>query len=247
VSDLRESLDSAFAAIDPGPAPVDAALRAGKRMRYRRRAGLIAGAVAVVVAASVGVPALAHQTALPAPPASGVRITVNPPGPSAPVGTIASGVIGATPWSGIIEYLGTPKCLEVGLGVAPANCGAVGGAVMVLPTADGDPISITEYGLPNAAYRTGHFTYIICFGLVQPDVVSAQVVLTDGTVLTLHPTTVGGSRWVAFPTWEEAPIEKIIAYSRTGETATATVPRYSDGLAHFVPGARIFGPWRQPR
>jgi hypothetical protein len=136
--------------------------------------------------------------------------------------------------------------LETGTSVAPVNCGAGGTTQQVLPTADGDPISITEYGVPNVAYQTGDFTYIICFGLVQPDVVSAQVMLVGGRVLTLDPVTVGGSRWVAFPTWEQARIEKIIAYSKTGEIATAIVHSYSDGLAHFVTGVRIFGPWRQP-
>ncbi|MGD0701538.1 MAG: hypothetical protein ABSA02_16850 [Trebonia sp.] len=245
MSDLRESLNRGFAAIEPGPVPVEAAMLAGKKIRNRRRAGLFLGAAAVVAAAAVGVPVLAHEVALPSPPASGVRLTVAPPGPSAPVGTIASGLVGTSPWSAVIEYPGTVKCLETGTGVAPVNCGA-GGRTQVLPTADGDPISITEYGVPNVAYQTGKFTYIICFGLVQPDVVSAQVVLADGTVLTLDPVTVGGSRWVAFPTWEEAPIDKIIAYSRTGQIATAIVHSYGNGLAHFVTGARIFGPWRQP-
>jgi hypothetical protein len=247
VSDLRESLNRGFAAIEPGPVPVEAAMRAGQKIKNRRRGSLFLGAAAVVAAAAVGVPVLAHEVALPSPPASSVRLTVAPPGPSAPVGTIASGLVGTAPWSAIIEYLGTAKCLETGLGVTSVNCGPTDGkAVQALPQADGDPISITEYGVPNVAYRTGNFTYIICFGLVQPDVVSAQVALTDGTVLTLHPVTVGGSRWVAFPTWEEAPIDKIIAYSRTGESATAIVHNYSNGLAHFVPGGRIFGPWRQP-
>lgn len=246
MSNLHESLNSALAAIDPGPAPVEAAMRAGKKMQYRRRVGVLAGAVAIVVAAAVGVPVLAHEVALPSPPASSVRITDVPPGPSSPAGTIASGRVGAVPWSGIIEYFGNPKCLETGIGLVSFNCGSTAKVNQVLPTADGDPISITEFGLPSVARTAGNFTYIVCFGLVQPDVVSARVVLTDGSILTLQPVTVGGKRWVAFPTWEENPIEKIIAYSQTGRTATAIVHNYSDGLAHFVTGARIFGPWQQP-
>jgi hypothetical protein len=241
VSDLHEDLNTALAAVEPGAAPVEAAMRAGKRIRNWRRAGVLAGAVAVVAAAVVGVPVLGHQLALPSPPASSVRETVVPPGPHAPAGTIASGLIGTKPWSARIEYPGTAKCLATGTNLVTYNCKGA------LPTADGDPISIANTGIPNSAYQIGTFTYLICFGLVQPDVASARVVLADGKVLTLQPVTVGGSRWVAFPSSEGLLIDTIIAYSRTGEIATAIVQSYSpSGLAKFVAGVPVFGPWRQP-
>ena len=68
MSDLHEDLNTALAAVEPGAAPVEAAMLTGRKIRNRRRAGLLAGAVAVVVAAVVGVPALTRQEALPAPP-----------------------------------------------------------------------------------------------------------------------------------------------------------------------------------
>ena len=84
MSDLHEDLTTAFAAVEPGAAPVEAAMLTGRKIRNARRAGLLAGAVAVVAAAVVGVPAFVHQVALPQPDAGHVRVTVNPPGPHSP-------------------------------------------------------------------------------------------------------------------------------------------------------------------
>ena len=77
MSDLHEDLTTALAAVDPGAAPVEAAMLTGRKIKHRRRAGLLAGAVAVVVAVAVGVPALTRQQALPAPATSHIRVTVN--------------------------------------------------------------------------------------------------------------------------------------------------------------------------
>jgi len=67
VSDLNERLDHAFRTIEPGPAPVEAAMDHGKKIRNRRRAPALAGAVAVIAGAVAFVPALTHYQALPAP------------------------------------------------------------------------------------------------------------------------------------------------------------------------------------
>ena len=235
MSDLHETLTSAFAAIDPGPAPVEAAMLTGRKIRNRRRAGVLAGAVAVVVAAAVGVPVLAHQLALPSPPASSVRVTVNPPGPDAPAGTIASGLDGTQPWSARIEYPGTAKCAVGGTDVTAYNCKGT------LPTANGDPISFPDAGVPdNNFFKTGRMSFLIEFGLVEHDVTSARVALADGTVLTLRPVTVGGSRWVAFASPIGVPVDSVTAYSRAGEIATA-IPFSYEGS-----GFPVFGQWLPP-
>jgi hypothetical protein len=106
VSDLRENLDSAFTAIDPGPAPVEAAMRKGGKIRNRRRAWAVAGSVAAIGIAAACFPALARQQALPAPTTSHVRVTVNPPGPHSPAGLIASGTIGAGTWQWLVSKPG---------------------------------------------------------------------------------------------------------------------------------------------
>jgi hypothetical protein len=235
VSDLHETLTSALAAIDPGPAPVEAAMLTGRKIRNRRRAGVLAGAVAVVAAAAVGVPVLAHQLALPSPPAGSVRVTVNPPGPDAPAGTIASGLDGTQPWSARIEYPGTAKCAVGGTDVTAYNCKGT------LPTANGDPISFPDAGVPdNNFFKTGRMSFLIEFGLVEHDVTSARVALADGTVLTLRPVTVGGSRWVAFASPIGVPVDSVTAYSRAGEIATA-IPFSYEGS-----GFPVFGQWLPP-
>jgi hypothetical protein len=235
VSDLQDSLNRGFAAIEPGPVPVEAAMAAGKRIRNRRRAGVLAGAIAVVAAAVLGVPVVAHQLALPSPPASGVRMTVNPPGPHARAGTIASGLDGNQPWSAGIAYPGTAKCVIFGTDVIDFNCKGM------LPTANGDPIAFPDFGDPdNNSSKTNRFSFLLELGLVEPDVTSARVVLADGTVLTLHPVLVGGSRWVAFVAPAGVPVDSVTAYSRTGEIAT-TFP-FSLANTRFP----VFGQWLPP-
>ncbi len=234
MSDLRESLNSAFAAINPGPAPVEATMRAGHKIRNRRRAGVLAVAVAVVVAAVVGVPVVAHQLALPSPPAGSVRMTVNPPGPHARAGTIASGFDGSQPWSAGIAYPGTAKCVIFGTDVIDSNCQGM------LPTANGDPISFPDFGDPdNNSSKTNRISFLVEFGLVRPDVTSARVVLANGAVLTLHPVLVGGSRWVVFAAPVGVRVDSVTAYSRTGEIATAFPFSLDDGFP-------VFGQWLAP-
>jgi hypothetical protein len=61
----------------------------------------------------------------------------------------------------------------------------------------------------------------ITFGEVWKDVVSARVELSDGTILTLHPAEVDGSRYVAFASPESMQVDSVTAYSRSGAIATA--------------------------
>jgi hypothetical protein len=79
VSDLREDLDRALRTVTFGEAPVERAKRAGRRIRTRRRAGLLAGALAVVAVAA-GYPALTGSGAS-APPAPTTSDWTPPPTP----------------------------------------------------------------------------------------------------------------------------------------------------------------------
>ncbi|HEX4092833.1 MAG TPA: hypothetical protein VHZ33_29300 [Trebonia sp.] len=226
MSDLHENLNSAFTAVEPGPAPVEAVMLAGKRIRIRRRAGLLAGAVAVVVAAVVGVPAIAHQAASPSPASGHIRVTVNPPGPHSPAGLIASGLVGTVPWDVIVKYPGTGDCTVTGINLSLVQCTGP------LTQPDGDPVSFN-----GAGGEPGNGTqYFVSYGPVAKDVVSLRVTLADGTVLNPLPTTVGGVRMVAFASPEDVPVESVTAYSSAGEIATA-IPfngQDGDGLPSFV-------------
>jgi hypothetical protein len=223
VSDLHEELNTALAAVEPGAAPVEAAMLTGRKIRNRRRAGLLAGAVAVVAAAVVGVPAFAHQEALPQPDAGHVRVTVNPPGPHSPAGLIASGLVGATPWNLSVKSPNSKNCEFSGAGLGLFGCGGLLGQASAA-----DPIGFNGESAGNGANPV-----YVSFGEVWKGVVSARVALSDGTTLTLHPVEVDGSRFVAFATPAHLAVDSVTVYSRSGELAVAIPFNAQDGFPTF--------------
>jgi hypothetical protein len=232
VSDLHEDLTTALGAVEPGAAPVEAAMLHGKKIRNRRRAGLLAGAVAVVAAAVVGVPAFAHQEALPQPTTTHVRVTVNPPGPHSPAGLIASGLIGSQPWDVVVQSPSSSNCEVTGTDLAVLAC--EGGL--------GKPDAADPIVLGGSGGGTGNTVqYFVSYGAVRADVASVRVVLSDGTVLNPRPTMVDGRRLVAFATPSGVPVDSLTAYSRTGEIATE-IP--FNGPAGD--GPPTFGQWLRP-
>jgi hypothetical protein len=229
MSDLHEELNAALAEVEPGAAPVEAAMRQGRKIRNRRRAGLLAGAVAVVVAAAVGVPALTRQPALPQPATEHVRVTVNPPGPHSPAGLIASGLIGAKPWNLSVESPNSKNCMFTGAGLSFFACnGDLAQATAAAPIA-----------FAGGGGQTGTVATFVNFGVVWKNVASARVELSGGTVLTLHPVEVDGERFVAFAVPVHMAVDSVTAYSRTGEIATA-IPFNSPG------GIPSFEAWLHP-
>ena len=238
MSDLRESLDSAFAAVDPGPAPVEAVMRTGGRLRNRRRAWAVAGSVAAIGIAAACFPALARQQALPSPATSHVRVTVNPPGPHSPAGLIASGVIGQGTWQWLVSKPGTDgaprgqRCFTAGGTLAGRFSGSCDESPVQLKddgSGDGGPVSFGGSG----------DTDTVEWGAVAPAVSYVTVQLGDGTVLTLHPATVYGTRFVAFAVPAGMVVRSATAYSRTGEIATAIPYQPAGGLA-------VFSQWLRP-
>jgi hypothetical protein len=224
VSDLHEDLTTALGAVEPGAAPVEAAMLTGRKIRNARRAGLLAVAVAAVAAVVVGVPALTHQEALPRPVTDHVRVTVNPPGPHSPAGLIASGLIGTQPWTLIVKSPKTDNCMITGDGLAVYACNGDPGQ----PTAAA-PISFEGEGGDN-----GPDPDYVTFGEVWKDVVSARVELSDGTTLTLHPVEVDGLRYVAFANPASVPVDSVTAYARSGAFATAIPYTSPTGMPNFA-------------
>jgi hypothetical protein len=199
----------------------------GKKIKIRRRVAALAGSAAVIAGAIACVPALAHHQALPSPTDSHTRVTVNPPGPHSPTGTIAVGQIGTMAWNLRLESPGTKNCQITGTGLAAFECQGS------LPTSGPDPIELEGAG--GTANANGKETFYVSYGVLRKDVTFARVVLANGTVLTLRPTKVYGQRWVAFAQPLGVPVESLTAYSRAGEVATAipfTGPG-GDGLPDF--------------
>jgi hypothetical protein len=205
----------------------------GKKIKIRRRAVALAGSVAVIAGAIACVPALAHHQALPSPATSHIRVTVNPPGPHSPSGTIAVGQIGTMVWNLRLESPGTKNCQITGTGLTLYEC--QGG----LPTPGPEPIELG--GQTGTAEAGGSETFFVSYGVLRKDVTAARVLLANGTVLTLHPVTIDGQRWVAFAEPLGDPVESLTAYSRTGEIAT-TIPFTAPGNG----GLPDFNRWLRP-
>ena len=113
---------------------------------------------------------------------------MNPPGPHSPAGLIASGLIGSEPWNVTVISPSSDNCAFEGNGMSIIACTGDQGQ----PTAAA-PISFEGEGSDGSPVPVN-----ITFGEVWKDVVSARVELSDGTILTLHPVEVDGSRFVAF-------------------------------------------------
>jgi hypothetical protein len=244
--DLRERLDRAFTAVVPAPAPVDRAVRRGRMIRVRRRAAVAAGAVAVVAAGVFGISALAHQSATPAPATSpspvtspgGHGVTVQVPTPHDPAGLIASGTVNGKGWSVTADQPGTHRA-----GPGQQNIRFSGRAfgdaqaVETVPSLRADsavPVTFSRpFGAIGSSPAAVKGSPQVQYGAVRADVSSVTVRLGDGTVLTLHPVSVYGTRAVACAAPEDVTIVSATAYSRAGEIATAIPFGYPNGPAHF--------------
>jgi hypothetical protein len=227
VSDLHENLNSAFTAVDPGAAPVEAAMLAGRKIRNRRRTWAVVGSAAAIAVVAVCYPALARQQALPAPVTGKVRVTVNPPGPHSPAGLIASGKIGTGTWQLLTDKPGSGEvCFYAGGTLASQFAAYACGGSAVPDESGSDPSG------PVAFQGAGGKDSVL-WGQVDPAVSHVTVELADGTVLTLHPATVYGVRYVAFAVPADMVVDRATAYSRTGEIATAIPYRAPDGLPTF--------------
>jgi hypothetical protein len=220
--DLIERLDRAFGAVMPRPAPIEAAARQGRAIRVRRRISAAAG-LAVVVAAGVSLPLLLHSTATPA----AGPVTVQPPGPGAPNGLIASGTAGGHRWRVLVERPGADgagrgnQCF-MALGVL--GCGPVSRASAAAPI----QLTGTSAGQVKADY-----------GPVARTVSYVTVRLGTGQLLTLHPVTVGGIRYVAFAAPLHTAISRVTGYS--GQRALITAVPFNSPA-----GLSIFGLWLAP-
>jgi hypothetical protein len=217
---LHEQLDGAFEAINPAPAPIEEAMKRGTRIRRRRRATAVACAAAVV-AAAICIPLTVHWQFSSSPATSHYTVTVQPPGPHSPANEVAYGTVNGKAWRILMS-----KATSTATGYG--NCvQALGPAIdneLVLPMAceppsgatPGDPVVFQDQAM-NGGPDPLAFGY---GGEVAKNVAYVTVTLTNGTVLTLRPVTVYGSRYVAFAT-PSGTVVRVTAYSRQGEIASA--------------------------
>jgi hypothetical protein len=229
--DLRQRLNRDFEAITPRSAPVESAIRQGKTIRMRRRVTAVLS-VAVVAAAGVAVPLLLHWRATQAP----VTHHVVPP---ASAGLIGSGTVDGKHWQVRAADSGG-DCFALTSGQSP------GEQYCELPVAatESAPVGFTaSTTVPSTTAPE------LLYGAVYRDVAYVTVRLADGTVLTLHPVTVYGTRYVAFAVPPHVAVDSATAYSLGGEIATAIPFNTPAGSVMFTAWLRPgqHGPTRSAR
>jgi hypothetical protein len=225
--DLAGRLDQAFSTVSPRPAPVEGAIRRGRAIRARRRAGAVAG-LAVIAGAGVAVPLLLPRlAAAPAGPPP-YTVTVRPPGQHPAPGLIAAGTINGRPWQITADRSGREGqphgtwCVQA---LGEYGCGPLGSATAAAPV---------NFGGMGAGGRQAQY------GPVAADVTVVTVQLSNGEVLTLRPVDVGsGVRMVGFAAPTGLTVRSATAYSARGVLASA--------VAFTRPGQlATFGLWLRP-
>jgi hypothetical protein len=237
--DLHELLEEAFGAISPHPAPVDDAIRGGRVIKGRRRLALTVGLGAVAAAAAFAVPSLVHRTSAPASASPGqphYTVTVEVPGRGSPPGVIALGTINGQRWWVIADRPGADFTHpgQQDIVIEGAAVGAPDGSDQYMPplSTAGSPGPVSFIGITGGTAQ-------VQVGAVQTNVSYVTVRLGNGTVLTLHPVSVYGTRAVAFAIPMRATITEVEAYSRHREIAFAVPFNRPGGMAWITS-------WLQP-
>jgi hypothetical protein len=180
MSDLRTELDAVLRAVEPGPPPVEAAMRRGRRLRSRRRLTALAGAVAAVALVAAGYQVLPHSVALKAtvPAASqpaGITVV-----PGSTAGVVATGTVNGTHWQlSVSRPTARGQCFTGTVGT-----GSLGSACDLMPRSATTPASLQV--LSNDSYTA------MIIG-VAPDVRYVVLTTADRKELRLVPVTVGAS------------------------------------------------------
>lgn len=228
MSDLHEELDRALRAVPVPGAPVERARRDGRRLRTRRRAAVVAGALAVVAVAA-GYPALAGNftsgtgrptVANPTKPGRDPVVTDGPPADAtqAANGVIAQGRMDALQWQAVLETAGRGNsdgpCYEYRIDGKGQNdaCGAQPGPV--------SPGLATEVSV-----ITGD-KISVAFGVTAKNVTYLVVTFTDGQQLKLVPVSVAGHRYIAWAASPAMTVASVTAHlggpsADSGQTETA--------------------------
>jgi hypothetical protein len=219
MTELKDDLDRALRSVTFGEAPVERAIRGGRRLRDRRRLTVLASFVAIVAVAA-GYPALTRNAASPPPvtgqtpspshtaaPPRDPAITSRPGTDVANSGVIGRGTIGGAQWSVAISSgfsAHDQACYTgfVGTGTGPA----ARSAGQVVSTCAPDLASLVAYAPYDPAGIVGATgnasgsttTYDAALGAVAPDVTYLVLRFTDGQELKLIPVTYRSHRYVAW-------------------------------------------------
>lgn len=215
MNDLREDLDRALRKVIPGEPPVAGAIRHGKAIRLRRRAAVLASAVAVVAVAA-GYPVLARHDGAAAPTPVQHRATHHDPVVTAfPVGTmgpggmvsrggvIAGGRIGARAWQAEMTLPSGEPCFIATISGGGSPAETVADSYTMPPPLGGEPGVIVTF--VSGTTQTA-------LGRVSGDVAYFIVTFTDGQQLKLIPVTWHGTRYIAWVAPLAMTVSTAVAY-----------------------------------
>ena len=270
MTELRDDLDQALRSVPIAEAPVQRAMRDGRRRRARRRLAVLAGAL-VIAAATVASPSLARLGAAPPVPATSHPatprpsvtagdpvVTDQPPAPGAAPGTVAQGTIGGVKWTVVLNWSApdsgghTSTCYRAFTALTATgpvtqptveliqDCPAPGQDLVSY--AGSDPAGFTGGICSASADGTARQ---VMLGAVAPDVAYFVLTFTDGQQLKLIPVTAKGLRYVAWVVPARLHIATLTAHLGgpnfdNGQTVTAVPFEPPSG---DVP---LFGLWRKP-
>jgi hypothetical protein len=227
VSDLHEGLDAALRTVIPHEAPVEAAMRQGRRLRTRRRIAAVTGVAALAVFAAVGYPALTRPAAGPGPAPvqhQPVMVTDMPPAPGSPDnGLIAMGTIGATRWQASISGSGSQEQCIVGQVGTHRMTGGCYQSGMLDEASSQSPLVLQG---------SSDGSYMVSVGGVAANVTYVVVTLADGQQLKLIPVTSHGHRYVGYVLPAGYRVARATAYLGGGQELVA-VPFNPPG--HAIP------------
>ncbi len=213
---VRARLDPALGGLVPGPPPLAAIVRDGRRIRVRKRITLVAdvaAAAALVIAATLLLPLILSGAAPVPAQTTRYHVSANPPGPHSAPGLIASGKVNGVPWSVRATVSGS------GYLFTGVNTYISTGAGGTLPAryAQGDPVQGFLGSGGNPAIQVD---------AVRADVTLVRVSLTNGQVLSLRPVAAvgaGNAKLVAFAMPDNRDVLAIEAFNGRGEISY-TVP-----------------------
>lgn len=271
MSDLREDLDRALRALPVSEAPLERTRRDGRRLRTRRRAAVLAGALAVAAVAA-GYPALTRgpaasgpvpstlqtiqpaqtQTPAPALPNGDPVITGSPAGttegPDGLVATssvVARGTVGAATWQVAVKAPGAANPVPAdpcfAVTLSTAPPGLGSGNCTDLPP---QLATVLHKNGPAAFAGLSDNTDYVLIGEVTSDVTYFIVTFTDGQRLKLLPVLVGGRRYIAWI----APVNMVVELVEAHLGSPYADSGQEATAAPFDrPGTLpIFGLWQQP-
>lgn len=263
MTDLKEELDQALRLVTIGEAPVQRAMREGRRLRHRRRLAVLAGALAVAAVS----PTLARGTAAPALPATSHPATLlpsvtvtphadpvvtnQPPALGAASGTVAQGKIGDHRWAVVLAGSGlnlqgqASACYRAyvartagGQASGPSahiyeDCVPAAHGLVVIPGTDPAGLAASLTGM-----GPDGTTEQVVLGAVAADVDYFALTFTDGQQLKLIPVSWHGHRYVAWIAPADMTIARLTAHlggpnSDNGQVTTAVPFQQADAAPQF--------------